>query len=251
MLSAKSERFIESLRLYLVTSGKNQSEINDLIEELKDHLIESEKHGRNIEDIIEGTPAEYMASLKSEMKTDYKSLVKNLPIFFLGLIAYLTMGTAIRGEFEINIVQVIGFPVVSVVSLVIYIVFLQRAGQSQYSNKKLFLVGMLASGSVMVLFILLMVFSGIFIDPFYKGSTLVNWIIVAICSFIFVFSALWSKAWFPIWIPAILFIPDFLSRFSNIKETTILVISFVSFILLFILIILSILVTERKKPKAT
>ncbi|MBW8350655.1 hypothetical protein K0H71_14535 [Bacillus sp. IITD106] len=249
MLSNKSKRFIENLRLYLMTSGKNESEINELVEELTNHLIESEKRGKNIEEIIDCTPAEYMASLKKEMKTDYKSLVKNLPIFFLGVIAYFMMGPAIRGEFELNIVQVTGFPIIALIGLLIYVVFLQRAGKNQYSNKKLFFVGMIASASVMVLFILLMVVSGIFIEPFYKASTFANWIIVAICSFIFIFGALWAKAWFPIWIPAILFIPDFLFRFSNLTDETILVISFLSFILMFILIILSLVVTERKKPK--
>jgi len=251
MLSNKSERFIENLRLYLMSSGKKEKEINELVDELRNHLIESEKHGKNIEDIIDCTPAEYMASLKGEMKTDYKSLLKNLPIFFLGVIAYFMMGPAIRGEFELNIVQVFGFPIIAVIGLVIYVVFLQRAGKNQYSNKKLFFAGMIASASVMVLFILLIVVSGIFIEPFYKASTLSNWIIVAICSFIFIFGALWAKAWFPIWIPAILFTPDFFSRFSNLNEEMILVIGFVSFILLFILIILSIVVTERKKPKLT
>lgn len=248
-LSARSETFIDNLRLYLMTSGKNESEIKELIEELRVHFIETQKNGRSIDEIIDGTPEQYMVSLKREMKTDYKSLIKNLPFYFTGVIAYLIMGPAIRGEFELNMVQVVGFPIIAVIGLLIYVFFLQQSGKKQFSNKKFFLVGIIASSSVTALFIILLVGSGLIVEPFYKGSTTVNWIIVAICTCIFVSCAIWSKVWFPIWIPVILFIPDFLFRFSNLTDETILIIGFASFILLFVLILLSLVVTERYRVK--
>src|SRR5690606_23771085 len=170
MLSKKSEAFIDNLRMYLMTSGKNEQEINDLLAELTDHLEEAEKQGRNIEDIIEGTPEQYMTSLKNEMKTDYKQIFKLLPIFFLGVIAYFLMGPAIRGEFELNILQVIGLPTSAAIGLLIYVYFLQQAGKKQYSNKKFILGGMIASAIVTSLLIIILVGGMFFVDPFFKGN---------------------------------------------------------------------------------
>ncbi|RST72518.1 hypothetical protein D4T97_015795 [Siminovitchia acidinfaciens] len=247
MLSAKSETFIENLRLYLMTSGKKEKEVNELTEELKLHLIESEKQGKNIEEIIDCSPEHYMNSLKNEMDTDYKSLAKNLPIFFAGVMAYFLMGPALRDEFALNTVQVIGFPIITIIVLTIYVFFLQQAGKKQFSTKNFFLIGVIASASVTGLFILLLLGSGLFVEPFYIGSTTVNWIIVSACSSIFILLAVWSKSWLSIWIPAILFIPDLLFRFSNLTDETILVVSMASFILLFIIMILGLLFKERAK----
>ncbi|MFK4996841.1 hypothetical protein ACI2OX_02800 [Bacillus sp. N9] len=76
-----------------------------------------------------------------------------------------------------------------------------------------------------------------------------NGAVVTVCSCIFIATAMWSKAWFPIWIPAILFIPDLIFRFSGLKDETILWIQAISFVILFIIIILSAFITERYKRR--
>ncbi|MDR4885938.1 hypothetical protein RGU12_00070 [Fredinandcohnia sp. QZ13] len=249
MLSTKSEAFIDNLRMYLMMSGKNDQEINELIEELKDHLIEVEKSGRSLNDIIDQTPEQYMASLKQEMKTDYKSLLKFLPLFFLGVIAYFLIGPAIRGEFALNIVQVIGMPILAVLMLAVYVYFLQNAGRKQYSKKKFFIGSVIASMIVTTLAILLIVVSTLFVDPFFVGSTTADIVVIVICSSIFVGTAIWSKMWFPIWIPAFLIIPDIFTRFTDWSVETILIISMASFVLMFAVIILNILIQEKRKKR--
>ncbi|WP_404332306.1 HAAS domain-containing protein [Mesobacillus maritimus] len=247
MLSVKSEAFIDNLRMYLMMSGKNEREIKELIEELKDHLVEVEKSGRKIEDIIDLTPEQYMASLKKEMRTDYKHLFKLLPIFFLGVIAYFLMGPAIRGEFALNIIQVIGFPIIAMFGLIIYVSFLQKAGRKQYSNKKFFIGGMIASSIVTVTTVLLLVVSSILVDPFFIGDWITDLIVILICCCIFVTTAVWSKTWFPIWLPAILFIPDVVSRFSDWSVERILIVQLASFVLMFVVLFLNLWREERRK----
>lgn len=245
MLSAKSVNFIDNLRLYLITSGKKEEEVKEVTEELKIHLIEAEKQGKNIDDIITDTPEAYMDSIKQEMKTDYTGIVRVLPLYFLGVIAYLIMGPAIRGELALNIIQVIGFPIISIVGLLIYVNLLRGAGKHQYSSKKLFFKGMIASGSVTGLFILILLGSTLLVEPFYQASTMVNWIVVSVCAFVFIAGAIWSKTWFTIWIPGVLFIPDFLFRYSNMKDETILIISAGSFPLIFVIMILSLYLKKK------
>jgi len=246
MLSTKSEEFIENLRMYLMMSGKNEREIDELLEELKDHLVEVEKKGKSIEDIIDLTPEQYMATLKKEMKTDYKHIVKLLPIYFLGVIAYFLMGPAIRGEFELNIIQVIGFPIIAGFGLVMYVSFLQQAGKKQYSKKKFFFGWMIASAIVTASAVLLLVGSNLVIDPFYIGGWKTDVIIIVICCSIFIYTAIKSKAWFPIWLPAILFISDVFSRFTSWSIETILMISIASYILMFVFMLLHLWRLERK-----
>ena len=45
-LSKESEEFIANLRLYLMTSGGEDSEIKDIAEELRAHLEEAESRGK-------------------------------------------------------------------------------------------------------------------------------------------------------------------------------------------------------------
>ncbi|THE10350.1 hypothetical protein E1I69_19245 [Bacillus timonensis] len=249
MLSTKSQAFIDNLNMYLMMSGKNEQEIKELIEELMDHLTEAEKSGRSINDIIDQSPEQYMASLKQEMKTDYKSLLKFLPLFFIGVIAYFLIGPAIRGEFELNIIQVIGMPILAVLMLAVYVYFLQNAGRKQYSKKKFFLGGVIASMIVTTLAILVIVVSTIFVKPFFVGGTTADIVVIVICSSTFVGTAIWSKMWFPIWIPAFLIIPDIFTRFTDWSVETILIISMVSFVLMFAVIILNILIQEKRKKR--
>ncbi|MEH7224464.1 hypothetical protein V7112_11715 [Bacillus sp. JJ1566] len=249
MLSAKSEAFIDNLRMYLIMSGKNDQEINELIEELSDHLLEVEKSGRSINDIIDQTPEQYMASLKQEMKTDFKQLVRFLPVYFLGVITYFLIGPAIRGEFELNIIQVIGIPILAVLGLAIYVYFLQNAGRKQFSKKKFFIGGMIASALVTTLAILIIVVSGIFVKPFFIGDTTAEVIVILICSVFFIGTALLSKAWFLIWIPVFLIIPDLFTRFTSWSIETILMINMASFVLMFVVILLNIWIVEKKKKK--
>ncbi|SEN05458.1 Uncharacterized membrane-anchored protein [Mesobacillus persicus] len=247
MLSSKSEEFIDNLRMYLRVSGKNERDINELIEELKDHLMEVEKSGRSIEDIIDLTPEQYMASLKKEMKTDYKQLIKLLPIYFLGVIAYFLMGPAIRGEFELNSIQVVGFPIIATLGLIIYVYFLQQAGRKQYSNKKFFIGGMIASSVVTITIVLLLVGSYFLVDPFFIGNWKTDIIVIVICCCILITTAIWSKTWIPIWLPTILFIPDVFTRFTDWGVEKVLMVQLGSFLLMFVVLFLNLWSVEKRK----
>jgi uncharacterized membrane-anchored protein len=247
MISSKGEEFIDNLRMYLMMSGKNEREIKELIEELTDHLMEVEKSGRSIDDIIDQKPEEYMASLKKEMKTDYKHIIKLLPIYFLGVIAYFLMGPAIRGEFELNIIQVVGLPILALLGLVIYVYFLQQAGRKQYSKKKFFIGGVIASSLVTITAIFILVASRLLVDPFYTGDTTTDVIVIVVSCCIFILTAIWSKTWVSIWLPAILFIPDIFTRFTNWNHVTILMISMASFLFMFVVIFLNLWIMEKRK----
>jgi len=57
-LSKKSQDFLENLRVYLFSSGKQWDEIEDIVNELEIYLFEAEKNGNSIEKIIGNSPKE-------------------------------------------------------------------------------------------------------------------------------------------------------------------------------------------------
>ncbi|MMZ62361.1 hypothetical protein D1872_245670 [compost metagenome] len=83
-LSKKSIDFLENLRVYLFSSGKNEKEIEGIIREVEDRLYEAEKNGENVDDIITKASKEYMAQLTNEMSSDFEGLLKYIPIMILG-----------------------------------------------------------------------------------------------------------------------------------------------------------------------
>lgn len=87
VLSKDSQEFITNLRLYLLTSGKKDSEIKETAEELLAHLEDAESRGKNLDTVTGGSPEAYMKNISNEMTTDFYGLVKLMPMFILLLIA--------------------------------------------------------------------------------------------------------------------------------------------------------------------
>lgn len=222
MLSAKSEQFIDNLRLYLMTSGKKEEEVKEITAELGDHLAEAEKRGKDIHEITGGSPEAYMKSIKEEMETDIAGLIRSAPMFLLTVLAYFMMGPAIRGQFSFNLIQLVGFPVVVLIGAVIYIFFLQNAGKKQYSDRKVFIYAMISYTVLTGLFIVILVGGKFFAPPIYEAGPFMNNMIIVMCTAMFIAMSVWSKTWFSIIIPLVLFGPSFVMERMNLEEETML-----------------------------
>ena len=118
-LSRESEHFLENLRVYLISSGKKEQEIQAITEELEDHLCEAEKNGKNIDDIIGKSPKEYMDQIASEMSFDLKGLIQYIPIVMLGAFAFILTVKVIRGALEFSMIEAIGYPFIFLLYLLI------------------------------------------------------------------------------------------------------------------------------------
>jgi hypothetical protein len=101
-------------------------------------------------------------------------LIKSAPMFFIPVLAYFIMGPDIRNEFSINMIQLIGFLVVALIELVVYIVFLQKAGKKQYSYWKCFVFGMIAQAVLTMLFVFILLGGSLFAEPLYQAEAFVN-----------------------------------------------------------------------------
>lgn len=222
VLSAKSEQFIDNLRLYLMTSGKKEEEVKEITAELGDHLAEAEKRGKDIHEITGGSPESYMKSIKEEMETDVRGIIKSAPMFLFTVLAYFVMGPAIREEFSINLIQLVGFPVIVGIGTAIYLFLLQNAGKKQYSDRKVFIWAMVSYTIVTGLFIVVLLAGKYAAPPFYEASPFVNNVIIVLCVIAFITISVWSKTWFSIIIPLVLFGPSFVMERMNLEEETML-----------------------------
>ena len=67
MVSKQAEQFLVELRMYLISKGKNDQEINEITEELEVHLMEAEAAGKDVSHIIGDSPKNYMKSIGESM----------------------------------------------------------------------------------------------------------------------------------------------------------------------------------------
>src|SRR5690625_5036172 len=120
-LSRESKKFLEDLRVYLFSSGKNEEEIDSIIEELEVHLLEAEKQGKSIDKIIGQSPKEYMEQLSKEMDVDYLAWLKYIPIIIIGAFSFNIIDDMIKGELAYSLLEIFGH--IFIVGIYMFTVF--------------------------------------------------------------------------------------------------------------------------------
>lgn len=225
VLSRESEEFIANLRMYLMTSGKNDQEINEISEELRDHLKEAESRGKTVDTVTGGSPETYLQMISSEMKTDFFGLVKLAPMFILLLIAYFITGSAIRGDLSFSLLKLVAYPIIALLSIGTYLYFFRKMSVKNWSKKKELSI-FITIQMITVLSLMAVLFMDIFFfEPFYIPSRETMWVIAALGVVTFIAGAIWSKTWVTIILPLFLFGPEFILQFLHYSETMELIIS--------------------------
>lgn len=219
-LTAESQDFLDNLRLYLFSSGKKDEEVKEIVEELEDHLIEAEKRGKSVSHIIGHSPKAYMEQLSNEMSFDFKWL-SYLPIIVLGVFAYVLLGDTIRGGVQYTLLQVIGYPAVCLLLVLFYSQVFKFLASTKLSKTKTIITYFIL-GSLPILFFLGLLFA----NDAYKTQVVIklgatgNLIAALVAAAIFIGISLWSKTWFTIVIPIMLFLPEFLISLTSLDKET-------------------------------
>ena len=248
-LSDKSKKFIDDLRLYLFSSGKNEQEIKEITEELEAHLYEAELNGKSIDQIVGASPKEYMMSISSEMKTDYRAWAKYIPLIIIGAMSFSILGDLLQGTLSYSLLKIIGTLVYSIIFLVGVFTAFRYIARNQVSRIREFLILLLP------IFISMLFFGGVIIaDSIYKtpiidfgmiGSRVIG--LFFLC-FIIIFS-IWAKTAI---LPVILIayhLPTILLSFTSFNEGTQLIIGFVITYLLIGVYLLYVVKKEKRKIK--
>lgn len=210
-LSKEAETFVENLYLYLLTTGKKEKEIKEIVDELTDHLQEAEANGKNISEITGDSPKAYMESLAKEMQTDLIEWGKLLPHVFISLIAYTLIGKVILGENQISLLVGLGSLLISVFMLGMYVVIFRFSSSRNISNKKVFAIIFPLQLLIIGMFIVLM-FYGNDYGPVYMIDTVTKQLLFFLIPFVYLcWFAWWSKSWV-VFFPVILYVPDLLVK---------------------------------------
>ncbi|WP_079505834.1 DUF1129 family protein [Mesobacillus jeotgali] len=214
MVSKQAEQFLVELRMYLISKGKNDQEINEITEELEVHLMEAEAAGKDVSHIIGESPRKYMKSIGESMKTDYRQIAGLVPLMILLLSAYLSIGPAIEGTFSVSQGTIWSAVIISVIGILIYGLFLFKALPKLFQSKwkyLLFLATFIAVTNLMVSF-LLWYQAQDFETVFVASPAQNNWIII-LSAAIFISAALYTKTWLTIIIPLFISMGPIATRF--------------------------------------
>ncbi|MFS0861167.1 HAAS domain-containing protein [Fredinandcohnia sp. 179-A 10B2 NHS] len=224
-LSKESQEFLKNVRVYLVSSGKNEQEIEDMIEELEDHLNEAEKNGKSVDDIIGMSPREYMNSLSEEMSFDLLGVLKYMGLISLGVIAYIIMGDAIKGELEYSVLELIGYPLIYILFLFLTASSFKYVSSTDISKAKEWTLFFILGLTPITLFIALIFLNRLVDTPTIVFNSLGRTIAITISIFIFVGISIWSKTWISIILPIVLIVQEILFNMTNLQEETKLILT--------------------------
>lgn len=134
MVSKETRHILLELQLYLISKGKNQGEIDELMDELTAHAVEAEKDGKTGEDVFGGDPRGYADELAKELSGNHKDWVPFVSAFLIGSLFYMILADAISQNLSYSWFALIGYPLVLVANVIMIIVMF-RASAFQTSSR--------------------------------------------------------------------------------------------------------------------
>ncbi|WP_144523083.1 HAAS domain-containing protein [Bacillus pumilus] len=127
MVSKETRHVLLELKLYLISKGKNQDEIDELMDELTTHAVEAEKDGKTGEALFGGNPRGYADELEKEMSGNHKDWVPFVSAFLIGSLFYMILSDAISQSLSYSWYALIGYPLVLVANVIMIIVMFRAS----------------------------------------------------------------------------------------------------------------------------
>ncbi|SFB25904.1 Uncharacterized membrane-anchored protein [Lentibacillus halodurans] len=227
-LSTKSREFLEDLRVYLFSNGKNSDDIQDIVEELEVHLMEAEKEGKSVEKIIGHSPKEYMEQLSNELAADYKSWFKYVMLIILGSFSFSLANDLFEGTLSYSVLELIGHVVLGVIFIFgMLMTFKYIVGNKLSKWKELsifFVLGIIPIG----LFVGLTYINRAVETPMiYFGTA--GTILTAVITVVFLIAvSWWAKTWVLPIVLTMLLLPEYLFRLTAMVQETQMILSTVA-----------------------
>lgn len=219
-LSVHSQEFLANLRLYLMSSGKNEEEIESIITELNDHLLQAEAEGKDVNDIIGQSPKEYMKQLSKEMPFDRKDILKYSLMVMMGAIAFIMLGDVIRGGIEASLLQLISYPVIILAFLVLIALTFRRIAASSGNKTLMWTLLGLVTIVPTVLILGLLLLDNVVETPTVTFDATWNMIAAVVAVLLIIGLSIWTKTWVMIIIASIVFVPDVILNGTGFQEST-------------------------------
>ncbi|MED0988642.1 MULTISPECIES: DUF1129 domain-containing protein [Bacillus] len=121
-VSKEGEKFLIDTKVYLITKGIKEADVDAFLEDAELHLIEGEQEGKTVNDIFGDSPKEYAEELAKEMEKDKGGSIKSILGMIIGIGGYWLLTNILFGnpnhEFTLTNVQLIGYPIVLMITIV-------------------------------------------------------------------------------------------------------------------------------------
>ncbi|MED0938013.1 DUF1129 domain-containing protein [Bacillus mobilis] len=121
-ISKEGEKFLIDTKVYLITKGMKEEDVDAFLEDAELHLIEGEKEGKTVRDIFGDSPKEYAEELAKAMEKDKGGSIKSILGMIIGIGGYWLLTNILfenpNHEFTLTNVQLIGYPIVLMITIV-------------------------------------------------------------------------------------------------------------------------------------
>ena len=196
-ISKEGEKFLIDTKVYLITKGMKEEDVDAFIEDAELHLIEGEKDGKTVSDIFGDSPKEYAEELAKEMEKDKGGSIKSILGMIIGIGGYWLLTNILlenpNHEFTLTNVQLIGYPIV----LMITIVGIILAFKMSSFKSKIIEFGILYVASLLpiLLLVLLMFMNKWYGTPVLQLTTMQSYILAGIVLLVLLIGEAYILGW--------------------------------------------------------
>ena len=197
MISKEGEKFLIDTKVYLITKGIKEEDVDAFLEDAELHLIEGEKEGKTVSDIFGDSPKEYAEELAKEMEKDKGGSIKSILGMIIGIGGYWLLTNILfespNHEFTLTNVQLIGYPIVLMITIV-GIIFAFK--MSSFKSKiKEFSIIYVAALLPILLLVLLMFMNKWYGTPVLQLTTIQSYILAGVILLVLLIGEAYILGW--------------------------------------------------------
>jgi len=196
-ISKEGEKFLIDTKVYLITKGIKEDDVDAFLEDAELHLIEGEKEGKTVKDIFGDSPKEYAEELAKEMEKDKGGSIKSILGMIIGIGGYWLLTNILfenpNYEFTLTNVQLIGYPIVLMITIVGTILAFKMS--SFKSKIKEFSIIYVASLLPILLLVLLMFMNKWYGTPVLQLTTMQSYILAGIVLLVLLIGEAYILGW--------------------------------------------------------
>lgn len=196
-ISKEGEKFLIDTKVYLITKGMKEEDVDAFLEDAELHLIEGEKEGKTVSDIFGDSPKEYAEELAKEMEKDKGGSIKSILGMIIGIGGYWLLTNILfespNHEFTLMNVQLIGYPIVLMITIV-GIIFAFK--MSSFKSKiKEFSIIYVAALLPILLLVLLMFMNKWYGTPVLQLTTIQSYILAGVILLVLLIGEAYILGW--------------------------------------------------------
>ncbi|MGG0455830.1 DUF1129 domain-containing protein [Bacillus mycoides] len=196
-VSKEGGKFLIDTKVYLITKGIKEEDVDTFLEDAELHLIEGEQEGKTVSDIFGDSPKAYAEELAKEMEKDKSGSIKSILGMIIGIGGYWLLTNILfespDHEFILTNVQLIGYPIVLMITVAGTIFAFKMS--SFKSKLKEFSILYLASMIPILLLVLLIFMNKWYGTPMLHLSTMQSYILAGIILIVLLVAEVYILGW--------------------------------------------------------